>query len=206
MDGSECGLGIHLKSKPWPASAKPSNPSSSRSAHYARLSGPIRFASHTHTLCRCAESASSKRTYALSVIRQIHVSLLTPWPTDAQAELAYDKRHCGEEYVGIAGFTFACILQADPLKAIPTSPLHRPRGWKMKSMRELCSAFRTCSHGEVHSIRGLYSAGMSQPYVSLTLRRRPGPRLLGAGLPPAAMTVKNSATQVDSIFFTRQIV
>ena len=120
-------------STPRRASAEPLNPSSSRSAHYAGLSGPMTVASHTHTLCRCAESASSRRTHALCVTEQLHVS---------QTELAYDKGHSGEENVCIAGVTCARILKADSLKATLSSPRHVPRGLKMKSVRELCSVFR----------------------------------------------------------------
>ena len=121
-------------STPWRASAELLNPSSSRSAHYAGVHGPMTVASLTDTLCRCAESASSRRTHAFCVTEQLHVS---------QTELAYDKGHSGEENVCIAGVTCARILKADSLKAILSSPRHVPRGLKMKSVRELCSVFRS---------------------------------------------------------------
>ena len=120
-------------STPWRASAELLNPSSSRSAHYAGLSGPMTVAPHMHTLCRCAESASSRRTHAFVSLSNSMFS---------QTELAYDKGHSGEENVCLAGVTCARILKADSLKAILSSPRHVPRGLKMKSVRELCSVFR----------------------------------------------------------------
>ena len=56
VDGSKCGLGIHLKSTPWPASAKPSNPSSLRSVQYATRRWTYRrHFSHAYFMPMCRD-------------------------------------------------------------------------------------------------------------------------------------------------------